>query len=25
VFLIPIVSLFISDLFLGLHATIPFV
>ena len=25
VFLIPIVSLFISDLFIGLHATIPFV
>ena len=25
VFLIPIVSLFISDLFLGMHATIPFV
>ncbi len=25
VFLIPIVSLFISDLFLGLHSTIPFV
>ena len=24
VFLIPIVSLFISDLFIGLHATIPF-
>ena len=25
VFLIPIVSLFISDLFIGLHATIPFI
>ena len=25
VFLIPILSLFISDLFIGLHATIPFV
>lgn len=25
VFLIPMVSLFISDLFIGLHATIPFV
>ena len=25
VFLIPIVSLFISDLFIGLHATMPFV
>ena len=25
VFLVPILSLFISDLFLGLHATIPFV
>ena len=25
VFLIPLVSLFISDLFLGLHATLPFI
>lgn len=25
VFLVPIVSMFISDLFIGLHATIPFV